>query len=140
MSLGARILIAVVACLSGGIMLLHGTTADPEHAWVSYVFGGFCISIAAASVLRGRAARFFGSVVGSCVFLMGLLYLGQEILGGPVFSGRRSQPSVFNALMFMIVFGIPGAVYAFNARFGFESDVPEQDIQPDDPASGDPAG
>jgi hypothetical protein len=137
MSLGVRIFIAVVACLSGAIMFLHGTSADPDKAWFSYVFGAFCIAIAAASVLRGRVAQFFGSVVGCCVFLAGVFYLGQEILAGPVSSGSRSEPSVFNAVLFMIVFGVPGALYAFKARFGFGKVEPQQGTQTDDP---DPSG
>lgn len=140
MSLGARIILALVACLFGAIMFLHGTTAEPDKAWFSYVFGGFCICIAAASVLKGRAARFFGSVVGSFVFLAGLAYLGHEIFAGPMSSGSRSEPSVFNAVMFMLVFGVPGAFYTFSARFGFGKDELQPGIQPDGPASGGSAG
>jgi hypothetical protein len=135
MSLGARIVVAVAACLFGVIMFLHGTTADPDKAWFSYLFGAFCVAIAAACVLRGRAARFFGSVVGSCAFLAGVFYLGHEILAGPVSSGSRSQPSIFNAVLFMIVFGVPGALYAFKARFGFGKSEPGQGDRADGPSA-----
>ncbi len=138
MSLGARILVAAVALLFGGIMFLHGTTADPDKARFSHAFGAFCIFIAAASVLRGRAAQFCGSVVGLCVFLAGLLYLGHELLSGQFVSDRRSEPSAVNACLFLIVFGLPGVVYAINTRFGFGRTVPQRPARSDGPASDGP--
>lgn len=56
MRLGARIVIAIFAGLFGIMIVLHGTTADADKAWFSYGLGAFCFSIAAAGVLRGRAA------------------------------------------------------------------------------------
>ena len=32
--------------------------------------------------------------------------------------GGRSQPSVWNALLFLVTFGLPGAAYAWHAGFG----------------------
>lgn len=124
MSLGARIIIAIFAVLFGSIMVLHGTSADPNKAWFSYAFGAFCFFIAAACVLKGRAAAFCGSLVGSCVFLAALFYLVHAWQSEPLSSGGRSQPSILNALMFLVVFGIPGLLYAWRAKFGFGK-VPE---------------
>jgi hypothetical protein len=138
MSLGARILLAVFATLFGYIMFLHGTTADPDKAWFSYAFGGFCFFIAAASVLKGRAAQFCGSVVGSCVFVSGLLYLGYELLSGPVVSGSRSESSVINALRFLMVFGVPGLLYTARARFGFGRVQAQPDAPVEAPAASPP--
>lgn len=140
MSLGARIAIALVAILFGAMMFLHGTTANPDKAWFSYAFGIFCMLIGAASVLKGRAAQFCGSIVGACVFLISLFYFGHELFSGPVVSGSRSQPSVVNAFLFLVAFGVPGMLYAAKAKFGFGKTVPQHGTQPDDPASGGSAG
>ena len=126
MSIGARITIAVFAALFGVIMFLHGTTTDADKAWFSYAFGAFCIFIAAACVLGGRAAQFCGSIVGSVIFLAALFYLGYELMAGPVSSGSPSQPSVIHAVMFLAGFGVPGAVYAIKAKFGFGRVTPQQ--------------
>jgi hypothetical protein len=32
--------------------------------------------------------------------------------------GGRSQPSVWNAILFLVTFGLPGAAYAWHAGFG----------------------
>jgi hypothetical protein len=140
MSLGARIVIAAVAFLFGIIMFFHGTSADPDKAWFSYAFGAFCLFIGAASLLKGRAAQFCGSVVGTCIFLASLFYLGHELLSGSVVSGSRSKPSIINACLFLFAFGVPGILYTAKARFGFGKVVPQPGIQPDDPASGGSAG
>ncbi|GHT84653.1 hypothetical protein AGMMS49960_18960 [Betaproteobacteria bacterium] len=134
MSLGARIVIAAFAFLFGAIMFLHGTSADPDKAWFSYAFGAFCLFIGAASLLKGRAAQFCGSVVGTCVFLGGLSYLGDELLSGPLVSARPSQPSILNACLFLLAFGVPGILYAIKAKFGFGKVDPQQDVESDDSA------
>jgi hypothetical protein len=123
MSLGARIFIAAAAALFGLIMFLHGTTADPDKAWFSYAFGAFCLFIAAASVLKGRAARFCGSVVGSCIFVAGLCYLGYGLFKGHAVSATQAEPSILNAGLFMMTFGIPGLIYAIKTRFGFRESM-----------------
>ena len=140
MSLGARIVIAVFALLFGAIMFLHGTTADPDKSSSSYAFGAFCVFIGAASLLNGRPAQFCGSVVGSCVFVAAIIYLGHELLSGPVTSGSLGRPSIINACLFLVVFGLPGIFYAANAKFGFGKAVPQQGIEPDEPGSGGSAG
>lgn len=121
MSLVARIILALVSALLGLMMIF---IAPPTgKAIFFYGFGAFCISIALVCFTRGRPAQFIGSIIGLVLFCAGLFYLGHEIMGGKFFSGSRSQPSVFNACMFMLVFGLPGGMYAFNARFGLRRDV-----------------
>jgi hypothetical protein len=119
MSLGVRIFLAVAAGLMGLMMFLHASTADADKAWFSYAFGAFCVLISAASILRGRAARFCGSLIGVCVFVAGLAYLWHELSAGPIASGSFRRPSVVNAVLFQLVFGLPGLFYAINSRFGF---------------------
>jgi hypothetical protein len=100
------------------MMLLHGSTADPAKAWFSYAFGGLCLAIAAASILKGRTAEFFGSVVGLSIFLMSLWYLISELGEGHIFSSTKGTPSIFSAVMFFLIFGLPGILYTRNAKFG----------------------
>ncbi|HXS92696.1 MAG TPA: hypothetical protein VN705_25290 [Steroidobacteraceae bacterium] len=126
MSLGVRVFLAIMATLMGLVMFLHGTTADEDKAWFSYAFGAFCILIAAAAVLKGRAARFCGSVIGACVFLIALGYLGYELLKGPIASGSLGGASIIKACGFLLVFGIPGLLYTIRARFGFGKDESAQ--------------
>lgn len=127
MSLGVRIFLAIAAGLMGLVMFLHGTTAEEDKAWFSYAFGAFCLLIAAAAVLRGRAAKFCGSLIGGCVFLIALVYLGHELMKGPILSGSFRQPSMVNAVLFLLIFGVPGLLYAIKARFGFgKSETPQQ--------------
>lgn len=129
MSLGVRIFLAIAAGLMGLVMFLHGTTAEEDKAWFSYAFGAFCVLISAAAVLRGRAAKFCGSLIGGCVFIVALVYLGYESMKGPVLSGSFRQPSIVNAVLFLLIFGIPGLLYAIKARFGFsKSEKPQQTL------------
>lgn len=124
MSLAARIMIAAASILFGAMMFLHGSTADTDKAGFSYAFAVFFLLIGAASLLRGRAAQFCGSIVGTCVFLAGVFYLGHELLSGPLSSGDRGEPSVVNACLFLFVFGLPGILYATKTKFGFDKSVP----------------
>jgi hypothetical protein len=39
-------------------------------------------------------------------------------MAGPLWSDSRSEPSVKNACLFLVVFGVPAAVYVIKARFG----------------------
>jgi len=138
MSLGARVVIAIFAMLFGAVMCLAAPPTD--KALFFYGFGAFCFSIAVACVAKGRVAQFFGSVVGTVVFISGLAYLAHEVWAGPLWSNSRSEPSVKNACLFLLVFGLPGIAYAINARFGLGKNAPQPGIQPDGPASGGAAG
>lgn len=118
MSVSAKIILSLFVSIFATMMFLHGSTADPAKAWFSYAFGGLCLAIAAATILKGRAAQFFGSLVGSSIFLMSLWYLISELREGQLFSGGKSAPSMFGAVMFFLVFGLPGILYTRNAKFG----------------------
>jgi hypothetical protein len=59
------------------------------------------------------------SVVAASVLVMGISYFGAMVSGGPAATGRRSDQSFVNAVMFLVVFGVPSAVYLWRVRFGF---------------------
>lgn len=117
LSFGARITLGVISGLFGVVMLLVAPPTD--KAIYFYLFGAFCLFITVACFTKGRVRQFVGSSIGSAIFIMGLVYLVSELVGGVFWSGRRSEPSVFNALMYLIFIGVPGAAYTLKARFGF---------------------
>jgi hypothetical protein len=116
LSLGARLLLGAFATLFGIITLL---TAPPTNKAVFfYFFGIFCLLIAVACFTQGRARQFIGSVIGCTIFGLGIWYLAIELSRGNYWSGAHSEPSVRNACLYLAFIGIPGAVYAYRARFG----------------------
>jgi hypothetical protein len=53
------------------------------------------------------------------MFIAGCLYLASMIAEHRIsIGGGRSQPSVRNAILFLVTFGLPGAAYAWHAGFG----------------------
>lgn len=119
LSLGARILLGLFAALFGVVMIL---TAPPEagvKAIIFYAFGAFCLLIAIACLTKGRVRQFVGSIVGSAMFLAGIAYLGSELAHGVFWSTPLSEPSAFQALVYLVFIGYPGASYAFRTGFGF---------------------
>ena len=116
LSLGARLLLGTVASLFGGVMFLSAT---PEHLVGFYGFGAFCFFIAIACFTKGRVRQFIGSSIGCTIFIVGIVYLATQLYSGTLFTGRRAEPSAFNALLYLLFIGIPGAAYAYKVRFGF---------------------
>ena len=116
LSLGARIFLGSIAALFGIVMVLIGK--DATHPLGVIGFGVFCILIAVACVATGRARQFVGSIIGTLMFLVGIAYVGHELVAGPAVSGSRAEPSVLNAVLYLVFIGIPGASYAYRTRFG----------------------
>ena len=116
LSLGARILLGSVAALMGAMMIL---IAEPPNKAAFFAIGAFCLAIALACVTRGRVRQFIGSCIGVVIFLAGVAYLAWEIGNGVFWSGQRSQPSVVNAILYLVFIGVPGAAYAYKVRFGY---------------------
>src|SRR5689334_21319126 len=116
MSLGARIAIALFATLIG--VLMAEIAPDGEKALPFYAFAAFCISISIASLTPGRISQLFGSLGAAGVLGVGLLYFTSMLLDGPIFTGRSSDQSLVNAVLFLFVFGTPSVLYLWHARFG----------------------
>jgi len=116
LSLGARLTLGIASALFGLTMLLVAPPTD--KAAYFYMLAGFCFLICIACVTRGRIRQFIGSLIGTALFVLSLSYLGFEAMEGRIFSSSRSEPSLLNAIFFLIAFGIPGAAYAAKARFG----------------------
>jgi len=120
LALWPRIVLAVFAGAFAVVMFL--TAPGGAGATFNYVFGGLCVVVVLGCVLPGRARHFFGSIVGILLFLAGVGYL-VEGLRASFLPRRGGEPSVFLALIFMAVCGLPGVIYAIRVRFGFRRDV-----------------
>ena len=121
MSKGARFFLGSIAILLGAMMIF--IAPEDENRMGFYGFGAFCISIGITCFTSGRLRAFFGSVLGTCVLVAGLSYLGWALASSPVVSGSRSTPSVLNAVLFNLVFGVPAVIYVWSARFGVRADA-----------------
>jgi len=122
LSLVPRIVLGSISGLFGVVLVffgIHGFTHNVENWFGYFAFGMFCSFIALACVTWGRVRQFIGSCIGVIVFGLACWYLINELSGGVVISGKRSEPSVLNAIFFMIAFGLPGLAYTLTARFGF---------------------
>ena len=118
LSLGARIFLGSISGLFGVAMILIAPPTDKTVFF--YLFGVFCLFITIACFTRGRIRQFVGSTIGVTIFFTGLVYLVAELKAGVYWSSRHSEPSVFNALLYLLFIGVPGATYAYRARFGFQ--------------------
>lgn len=119
LSLIPRLLLALVSALFGVVMVLIAPPTDKAPFF--YAFGILCLTIAVACITRGRMRQFAGSVIGAVLFVSSLAYLVDELLRGQLVSGSRSEPSVINAVLCFVAFGVPGAAYVWEARFGLSS-------------------
>ena len=128
LSLVPRILLGAVSGLFGVVLLffgIHGFTHNVENWFGYFAFGMFCAFIALACFTLGRVRQFIGSCIGITIFGLACWYLIAEFSGGLIISGKRSEPSILNAILFMGAFGIPGITYTFFARFGFRKSEDE---------------
>ncbi|WP_349793174.1 hypothetical protein ABQY74_001945 [Xanthomonas sp. WHRI 7064] len=116
LSLSARLLPGVFAMLFCAVMVV---VAPPTNkAIYFYLFAAFCLLLALACFTQGRVRQFIGSLIGCTIFGLGICYLVVELSSDPVWAGARSQPSVLNACLYVFFIGVPGAAYAYRARFG----------------------
>lgn len=118
LSRGARFILGFFLGLFGVTMILVAPSTD--KAIYFYLFGVFCLLISVACITSGRIRQFIASLIGCALFLVSLVYVYAELTGGARFSGSRSEPSVAHAMLFLVVFGIPGLAYAVWVRFGFK--------------------
>jgi len=119
LSLPARFILGSVSAIFGiGMIMLP---ISVETAFYSNAFGIFFLIISLACFTKGKFRQFVGSLMGCSLFLISILYLYSEIATGPLFFERRSEPSVLNAVCFLVAFGIPGISYAAKVQFGRRS-------------------
>ncbi len=117
LSLPARIILFVFSVIFGLIMFLAAPHSEKDIFF--HAFGLFCISIGMACITKGRSRQFFGSLISLGILIMAIMYLYDEITGGPLVSGSKSEPSILNAIFFSSAFGLPSIGYLIKAKFGF---------------------
>lgn len=117
MSLTFRIILAAFSLLFG-LMLALWASGD-EGSWFRWLPAAFCFAIAVTCIARGRLAHFFGGLIALSVICAGLAYLVEMWLAGPTSTGRKSDPSLINAVLFCVAFGGVAARYLWATRFGF---------------------
>lgn len=103
----SRIVLSFFSGLAGIVMVVAAPPTD--HAAGFYLVALICLLLCIACVGKTRVRQLLGSCVGMVLFAASLCY-GYARLG---------QPAFFNALVFFVVFGLPGVAYAVRARFGF---------------------
>jgi len=97
---------ATAAFFAGFMFFMAGETQAPK---VAYIFASFCAAIAVACFTQGKARVIACRWIGGLVFITGICYLGKEIIEGTY--------GLKGALMFLLIFGLPGAYYAWKGRF-----------------------
>ena len=113
---GARWVLGLVAALFGFVMIGMAPRASSPLGFVA--FGCLCLAIALACCARGRMRQFIGSAIASAILGLCAWYAASEFGSGPLLSSRRSEPSLWNAVLVCVFFGLPSARYLFVARFG----------------------
>jgi hypothetical protein len=111
-----KFILAVVSALFGLIMVI--TAPSSQDPFSATMIGVFCFTITLACITWGRVRQFVGSIIGTALFCLSLLYFWSQLTGASLLFSSRSEPSILNAVLFIIFFGVPGITYAFNARFG----------------------
>lgn len=129
LSLAPRLLLGTVALLFGAFMILAASSSASPIGF--YLFGAVCLAVTLACYTWGRVRQFIGSLIGVGVFIAGVGFLIGELKGGVLWSGSRTQPSVFNAILFIIFMGLPGLMYALKTGFGFRKPGKQEEAEQD---------
>ena len=129
MSVWVRILLGAICLLVAALM---AAIAPDDHNRIGfYGVSAFAGAAAAFLILSGRPRDFFGSCVGLALFAAGIWYLAGQLDAGHLYSGSRSRPSLLNAVLFLVSFGLPGVVFAVRTRFGFRRAAAQLCVQAD---------
>jgi hypothetical protein len=114
---GARLTLGSFALLFAAIFVYSEQNAPSSAPLLVYVLAGFCMLITVACfsrTLRGPAVR----IIGFMVFLAYAAYLAYELLREPAKPyGGRSEPHWLNAMLGLIVFGLPGLYVAVRGKY-----------------------
>lgn len=107
LSRGSRIVLSFFSGFAGLVMVVAAPPTDKAPGF--YLVALVCLLLCIACISHTRVRQLLGSCVGTALFAASLWYG----------CARFGQPEFFNALVFFVVFGLPGAAYAMSTRFGF---------------------
>ncbi len=113
-----RWLIALIFLLFSVITFFAFAGTEMPLFGVGYGIGILCICGAITFATRGLLRVVACSVISLSVLCMGLAYTYNQIMSGIAYSGSRAEPSIFNSIMFMLVYGVPSIGYLYKYRFG----------------------
>ena len=117
LSRGARWTLGIFALLFGAMFVFSEQTAASSAPMLVYLLAGFCGLIAVAcfsQTWRGPAVR----IIGFMVFVTYVFYIAHELRGGPAKPHiEKSESHWLDAILGLIVFGLPGLYVAFRGRY-----------------------
>ena len=116
----SRILLGSITGLFGVVMILIAPEMSKPIG--IYVFGAFCLIIFVMCITTGKLRNYLGRVIGLTAFGLSIWYLLGQLGSGELISSKRSEPSIFNAILFFFAFGFPGIWFAIKGKFSIKSD------------------
>lgn len=111
-----RWLIAVFCTLCALVMFL--VSADLKIPLLGYGIGILGICAAITCTTKGKVRVIACSILSVSVLCIGLVYSYHEFTSGTLYSGSRSKPSIYNSIMFMLIYGVPSIGYLCKFKFG----------------------
>ena len=111
----SRILLGSITGLFGVVMIL--IAPDMSKPIGIYMFGTFCLIIFVMCITTGKIRNYLGRIIGLTAFGLSIWYFLGQLGGGELISGKRSEPSIFNAILFFFAFGFPGIWFAIKGKF-----------------------
>lgn len=111
----SRILLGSITGLFGVVMILIAPEMSKPIG--IYVFGALCLTIFVMCITTGKLRNYLGRVIGLTVFGLSIWYLVGQLGNGELILGKRSEPSLFNAILFFFAFGFPGIWFAIKGKF-----------------------
>ncbi len=102
----SRILLGSITGLFGVVMIL--IAPDMSKPIGIYMFGTFCLIIFVMCITTGKIRNYLGRIIGLTAFGLSIWYFLGQLEGGELISGKRSEPSIFNAILFFFCFWLSG--------------------------------
>ena len=118
-----RVIIAVMIGSIGALFAI-GIFLAPTH-WQVYLAPLFCFLIAGFCLAKDRLGQFLGSCLGVYVFIFTCWYVYDQFVTGQMLPAYKGDQSILGSLLALAVFGVPGLIYAWKAKFGFKRQVPK---------------
>ncbi|WP_019027794.1 hypothetical protein [Colwellia piezophila] len=111
----SRILLGSITGLFGVVMILIAPEMSKPIG--IYMFGAFCLTIFVMCITTGKIRNYLGRVIGLIAFGLSVWYFIGQLGHGDLLSNKRSEPSIFNAILFFFAFGFPGIWFAIKGKF-----------------------
>lgn len=111
----SRILLGSITSLFGIVMIL--IAPEMRESVGLYMFGAFCLIIFVMCITTGKIRNTLGRLIGLTAFGLSIWYFLGQFGSGELISGSKSEPSIYNAILFFFAFGFPGIWFAIKGKF-----------------------